>query len=257
MRSSKEKLQMALLTGYFDESGLHEEDVCVVAGFVGNDAQWSAFAADWIPAIKPGKNLHMRKLRWNSHPVAVPKRLARLGPIPHKFNLSPVMAGMKWKDYNSIVKPKNKNKFSHPYVFCALCAIEVVLHEIAEDDEVLFLFDRQEGLRRETMEELRAIVFDWLGADKRVKGIDFMCYEDTVCLDPADYLAYIIRERSLDMNSFKSRAGESIIGAGGNGGWIPEPYLNLLASAKSRPTRDLIEDMMKNPYFRGLIHPER
>lgn len=32
---------MALLTGYFDESGIHEnEHGCVIAGFVGNDAQW-------------------------------------------------------------------------------------------------------------------------------------------------------------------------------------------------------------------------
>ena len=248
---------MALLTAYFDESGVHGGEACIVAGFVGNDAQWGAFAADWVPAIKPSKNLHMRKLRWKNHPEAVAKRLASLGPIPHRYNLRPVMAGLKWQDYNSIVELKNRGKFFQPYILSALCAVEIVLREIAEDDEVLFLFDRQEGRRRETMEELRKIVFDWFGADKRVKGIDFMRFEDTVCLDPADYLAYIVRERSLDMNSFKSRAGESIIGAGGNGGWIHGPYLTLLASAKSRPTRDLIKDMMKNPYFRGLIPSER
>lgn len=108
------------------------------------------------------------------------------------------------------------------------------------------------------MEELRAIVFEWFGADKRVKGIDFMRYEDTVCLDPADYLAYIVRERALDTNSFKSLAGKSIIGPGGNGGWIPAPYLDLLVSAGKRSMQELIEGMMKNPYFRGPIPiPER
>lgn len=244
---------MALLTGYFDESGVHGADVCVVAGFVGNDAQWVAFAADWIPALETAKNLHMTRLRWNQHPDAVAKRLASLGPIPHKYNLRPVMAGLKWQDYNSLVKQKNDSKFSHPYVLCALCAIEIVLHEVAEGDDVLFIFDRQEGLRRETMEELQTIVFDWLGADRRVRGIEFMRHEDTVCLDPADYLAYIVRERSLDQNSFKSRSGESIIGSGGNGGWIPAPYLEILASAKHRPTKDLVQDMMQNPYFRGPI----
>ena len=111
LRSPKEKFQMAVLTGYFDESGIHGADVCVVAGFVGNDAQWGAFASEWIPAIHPARNLHMRRLRWNQHPDATALRLSKLGPIPHKYNLRPVVAGLKWADYNAVVKGKVNERF--------------------------------------------------------------------------------------------------------------------------------------------------
>ena len=96
---------MALLTGYFDESGIHEGDhLCVISGFVGNDAQWTAFAADWIPAVHPRLNLHMKELRWNQHPERIKKLLLKLGPIPYKYNLKPVSVSLSWRDYNSYVK---------------------------------------------------------------------------------------------------------------------------------------------------------
>ena len=253
LRGRKEGFRMALLTGYFDESGIHGADVCVVAGFIGNDAQWQSFIGEWVPAIRPAQNLHMKKLRWNQHPEAVARRLARLGPLPHKYNLHPIMAGMKWRDYNSVVRGKIPGKFTHPYILCALACVSVVLTELAGSDDVYFLLDQQRGLRRESMEELRKIVFGWFGADKRVRGIDFMRRQDTVCLDPADYLAYIVRERSFDMNSLKSRAGESIIGPGGNGGWIPAEHLEQLVAVHgdSRSIQEVVREMMTNPYFRG------
>jgi len=56
-----------MLTGYFDETGLSSaEKVCIVAGFVGNEAQWTSFAAEWISTLGTHReNLHTRKLRWN------------------------------------------------------------------------------------------------------------------------------------------------------------------------------------------------
>lgn len=70
--ATRGKFLMTLLTGYFDESGIHDGDHrCVVGGFVGNDAQWQALVADWIPAIHPRLNLHMTKLRWKQHPERI------------------------------------------------------------------------------------------------------------------------------------------------------------------------------------------
>jgi hypothetical protein len=67
-RGDKDGFLVAILSGYFDESGTHEGDhLCVVSGFVGNDAQWGAFINDWVPAIKPRLNLHMRKLKWKKY----------------------------------------------------------------------------------------------------------------------------------------------------------------------------------------------
>ncbi len=49
-----------MLTAYFDETGLSsDEKVCVVAGFVGNDMQWTSFVADWVPSLGQRKNLHV------------------------------------------------------------------------------------------------------------------------------------------------------------------------------------------------------
>lgn len=139
LRGNKERFKMALLTGYFDESGIHEGDhACVVAGFVGNDAQWHAVAADWIPAIRPRQNLHMKKLKWNRYPDRISKLLSELGPIPHNYNLKPVAIGLKWSDYNSVVKGKLKHKLTHPYMMCAVTAISQVL--VAMPEATVFTF---------------------------------------------------------------------------------------------------------------------
>src|SRR5271157_4452705 len=67
-RGDPNRLMFAMLTGYFDESGIaSNQQLCVVSGFVGNEAQWASFVADWIPALgHHRKNLHMTKLRWRA-----------------------------------------------------------------------------------------------------------------------------------------------------------------------------------------------
>jgi hypothetical protein len=245
---------VAVLSAYFDESGVHGTDVCVVAGFVGNDAQWGAFADDWIKAIRPANNLHMNRLRWNQHPEAVAKRLGKLGPIPHRYNLQGVVGAIKWSDFNAIVKGKVTSRFANAYQMCAYCAISVVLVEVAADDQVYFLFDRQEGIRKQDMERMRDIIYEWAGVDRRVKGIDFIDRESTVCLDPADYLAYIVRERAIAPNSFKAQAGASIIGPGGNGGWMSAQQLQEMVddwADEKKTIHQRLAELSKHPYFRG------
>jgi hypothetical protein len=255
---------MALMTAYFDESGIHEGDhYCVVAGFVGNDAQWQALAADWIPAIKPRNNLHMTELRWNQHPERIAPLLAKTGPIPGKYNLTPVAIGLKWQDYNAIAKGKIREKFTNPYMMCAHCAMATVLYEVIGSDDIYFLFDRQEGLRKETMHTLRDFVFDRVGVDSRIKGLDFIPRKSTVCLDPADYLAFMIREQAMDGNSVKVKMGESILERKPFGGPIRAEQLqwivdNLIADGfvpdsplPPFPEKAVRELMAMNPYWRG------
>lgn len=250
---------MGLLTGYFDESGIHEGDhTCVVAGFVGNDAQWQGFAAEWIPAIRPRLNLHMTKLRWKQHPGRIAPLLAKLGPIPYRYNLRPVFVRLRWSDYNRIVKGNVSARFTNPYALCAVCCMTEVLSNIAGSDEVYFLFDRQEGLRKKTMQELRDLSFDFWGVDSRVKGIDFIPRQSTVCLDPADYLAFVLREKGIDGNSVKVQMGASIMaGRGGYGGTIAADQLKEMVEAWHRHERgqetmlDILASLAKRPFFRG------
>lgn len=250
---------MAVLTAYFDESGIHEGDHrCVVAGFVGNDAQWQAFIADWIPAIRPRANLHMKELRWKQHSRSIGQMLAKLGPIPYKYNLIPVGVSVRWNDYNAIIKgkPRMSPHLSHPYVQCSICCMATVLLEVIAggSDSVYFLFDRQEGLRRETMTFLHSVVFDLAGADSRVQGMDFIKRTSTVCLDPADYLAFILREKYSDESSHKYQMGKSIIHPDiGFGGIIASEQLEWMLDDWNRPRtiKETLSNMAQNPYFRG------
>jgi len=246
---------MALLTGYADESGTHDGDhLCVVAGFIGNDAQWHAFANEWVPAIRPRKNLHMKELRWNRRPSQIATLLGKLGPMPHKYNLTPIAVSLSRKDYLASGLEQISKRFTSPYVVCATCWIAVALGEVAERDDLYFLFDRQEGLRREAIEAIRNFSFEYCGIDSRFKGAEFMNKADTVCLDPADYLAYIVRERGIDMQSFKSKAGASIMGTGkGYGGRMHRDDVMALAQWWQNPPTVLenLIDLSKNPYFRG------
>lgn len=253
---------MALLTAYFDESGINKaEQLCVVAGFVGNDAQWVSFIHDWIEAIKPRHNLHMRKLRWNQHPGRIAPLLAKLGPIPYRYNLTPVYCGMWQKDYAEIMEGKVRAKFTTPYMTCAQTCMAITLHEIAKSDDVLFVFERQR-VNQSAMENLKSFVFGLIGVDSRVQDIMFSTAKKTVCLDPADYLAYQFREWKINSKSIKAKMGMSILGGDPHGGILTREQIrqktdDLVKSGivpggpPSKPTKELIRQLMKNPYFRG------
>ena len=246
---------MALLTAYFDESGINpDEHTCVVAGFIGNNEQWTALADDWIKAIHPRKNLHMRALRWKQHPDRVEKVLAKTGPIPSKYNLTPVGVSLGWDDYSRIAKGKVSEEYRTPYMLCAVAAVSVVLLEVVgKNDEVYFLFDRHEGLRTETMNAVRDVGFEWFGMDSRYRGLDFIPRKPTVCLDPGDYLAYILRESAIDPRSYKARVGKSIINRKIHGGKIPVRYFQWLVDGDQRPDglERAIHDLAQHPFFRG------
>ena len=216
-RGKRERLKIAvLLTANFDESGTgHNEQLCVVAGFVGNDAQWASFIADWIPALgHHRKNLHMTKLRWNQRYDVIAESLALLGQIPHRYNLAPVNVRMWHRDHQEIVEGNVSSEFTSPYQLCATTCIQTVLSEIAgPDDEVLFIFDRQEGKRAEQMNKFRDWVYGWAKLDKRIRDINFVPRETTVCLDPADYLAFQLHHHGLDPESSKAKAGMPILAA--------------------------------------------
>jgi hypothetical protein len=246
---------MALLTAYFDESGIHAGDHrCVVAGFVGNDAQWHSFIKDWVDAILPRKNLHMKELPWSRHPERIPPLLEKLGPIPHKYNLRPVQVSVVWSDFISVVKGKVSQKFINPYMLCAVCCMSVVFAEMAGTDDVYFLFDRQEGLRKEAMEAIRTFSFEVAGVDSRFKGADFIRGTNTVCLDPADYLAYIVREHGIDSESFKFKSGISILGTKGvYGGKMARDDLAAMVEwwQQDHTPKEILANLSKNPFFRG------
>jgi hypothetical protein len=204
------KCRVAMLTAYFDESGIHEGDhLCVVAGYIGNEAQWASFAAEWIPALGKRKNLHMKELRW-SKPKRIERLLAKLGPIPERHNLFPVFGGVWQRDYDAVIKGKVKKTFSTPYMLAAQVCMHASLEFTSKSDDIGFVFHRQDNFE-DSMQRLGDVVFNVAKLEPRVKGITFLAQEATVCLDPADYLAFQLREFWTDKDSLRSKLGAPIM----------------------------------------------
>jgi hypothetical protein len=258
-RRDPTKLKLAMLTAYFDESGTaSSEKLCMVAGFVGNDAQWASFAHDWIPALgHHRKNLHLTKLRWNQRYDQIVSDLARLGPIPHRYNLAPVRVGMWHQDFEELMKGKINETYANPYITCAIASISTVMEEVAgPTDEVMFIFDRQEGRRAHAMERLYKIVFKLSKLDRRVVDIVFRSRHSTVCLDPADFLAFEAREYAVNKESKKAKAALPIVLAEkGYGGilerdqvkYIADRYIasGLVPGGKKKMSNELMSALLK------------
>jgi len=231
-RGNPQKVQLAMLTAYLDETGTgSKERLCVVGGFVGNEAQWTSFAADWIPALgTQRKNLHLSKLRWKRRYSKIVDDLARLGPIPHRYNLSPVYIGMWHQDFIDFFKGKVRERFTNPYMTCAQICMATILHGIGgPNEEIEFIFDRQEGRRAQTVEALHRVVFKFAKMEPRVKNIDFRPMWSTVCLDPADYLVFALREEFLDKTSLKAKASSPILVKPIRGGILTRAHVKKMA----------------------------
>ena len=203
-----------MLTAYFDESGTARADkLCAVSGFIGNEKQWESFIAEWF-AVRGAATppLHLTKLRWKKHYSSICRTLARLGSIPHHYNLTPISMQVWHRDYDDFIKGKVVDEI-HPYTFCAQACIALTLENISVSDEVMFIFDRREGTHARWMKRLHDVVFKLHDLDPRVKDLDFRPMKTTPCLEAADYLAYAVREHKIDHTSLKAKATAPILAA--------------------------------------------
>jgi hypothetical protein len=175
------------------------------------------------------------------------------------------MAAIRWSDYDSIVKGKINEEFVTPYMLCAhLCMIESLFNIVGSDD-VCFLFDRQESVRKETMNKLRDVMYGRIGVDRRVHKIDFIDRHTTICLDPADCLAFTLYHEGIKSNSDKATFGASICGPKGSkgisGGKVHPSQLRwmvrdaqakgMFPGGKQKFPVEAIRELMNHPYWRG------
>jgi hypothetical protein len=230
-RCDPRKLKLAMLTAYFDESGTgRKEQLCVVGGFVGNEAQWASFVNDWIKALNPRENLHLTKLRWNRRYDKIVNDLALLGPIPRRYNLTPVFVGMWHKDFEDFFKGRVRESFTNPYMTCVQQAMAVALHYlVGKDDKIQFILDWQEGARARTMDKLHNTAFKFAKMEPRLNTIEFKPMRDTVCLDPADYLVFSIRENAIDPTSDRAKASAPILAKPLYGGILKREEVEKMA----------------------------
>ncbi len=81
------------------------------------------------------------------------------------------------------------------------------------------------------MDALHQMVFKFAKMDRRVKNIDFRPMWSTVCLDPADYLVFALRENSIDETSKKAKATLPILSKPIHGGNLTRAQVQAMADA--------------------------
>lgn len=200
---------MCILTAYMDESGIHDRDWCVVAGFIGNDEQWKDCIKKWRVGLGKSRGLHMRTLRWHKT-ERVRKLLDTLGPIPESCGLKKIWAALRLQDYEDLLPEELKeNPEISPYMLCTAVIFARTAKMVPSGQRIAFVFALQKRYSR-----LVALPVWFLR--HFVSGRFSVTYltERTMLTEPADYLAFEIRQTQIDINSKKSRLGRSIIGDG-------------------------------------------
>lgn len=198
---------LCMLRVYFDESGHHGGRFCVVAGFIGNEDQWTEFEKSWLVALAPRKHLHMNGLRWTKPRTA--RLLARLGPVPHKHGLMPVVGVVTHSAYAAAIAPTMP--FLKPWLLCVGMCARDILRWLPPYETIKFVFEQQTEYERHVQMLYSAMLA--LGAtEPRFVGLEFVRKQATYCTEPADYLAFQWREFCANKDSHKATLGLSIMG---------------------------------------------
>ena len=214
---------LLMLRAYIDESGHESKGWMSLAGFLGREEQWRDFVPKWKSALGPQRKfLHMRRLRWKKD--STKQLLARLGPIPEKCGLEAVMAGVRFQDYEDLVSGTPDEKLLKGYIACLIPMVIQILRGIPDDERIELVFEEQReyapfvdmALPFAAMPEPWKLTKD--GRPKLAKW-SFVPKGSTVMTDPADYLAFALREVWTDRKSKKAEWCKPILASGSGEGY--------------------------------------
>lgn len=213
-----------MLTTYMDESGIHDRDWCVVAGFLGTDDQWKNLAGQWKEGLqKHGKSsLHMKLLRW-SKPHRFAPLLQTLGPIPANCGLTRIFGVLRLADYEDLLPDDPEVRITmSPYMMGATWCFSRTFANIPESERVNFVFERQDLYSR--WKYLLESLFGMIYGSRLV--IRYVGKDTTSLTQPADYLAFAIRYMQISPTSPRAQLTKSIVGdARGYGAQITREYV--------------------------------
>lgn len=206
-----------MLTVYLDESGQETKDFVVIAGFVGTENQWESFIPEWRKGLGKRQSLHVRELYWNE--PRTEQLLARLGPIPYRHGLTPVIGGVRVSDYLDLLDNPVEQLMISGYA-CALHPILIHVMMASGSERVKWVFEEQpyyEPVARSIFK-----MCDVYGAKARLAGLEFVPKSSTMLTQPADYLAYATIQHLRDPDSKKAKWCSPIRGDGKSLGLIPD-----------------------------------
>jgi hypothetical protein len=209
-----------MMRAYIDESGHEGKGWMFLAGYLGNCEQWKKFADAWNIGLGPQrKSLHMTDLRWNQDRTK--RLLERLGPIPEACGLTPILSGLRFGDYEDLISGTPAAKLLKGWLACHHPLVLQTLRVVPDDQRLELVFEEQ---REYQVYASMALAGDlaipnhpWKrtreGKPKIAKW-SFVPKGSTIMTDPADYLAFALREVWTDKNSKKSEWCRPILKSG-------------------------------------------
>ena len=210
-----------MLRAYLDESGHESKDWMALAGYIGHKEQWRKFTTQWKTGLGPQrKALHMNELRWKKDSTRI--LLERLGPIPEKCGLDGVMGGVRYQDYEDLVVGTDDEKIMKAYIACLIPMVINVLRGTPQDERIELVFEEQREYMPFTDLALRMF---WIPSPSapwkfnkegkpRLATWAWVKKHSTILTDPADYLAFALRENWSHPESKKAKWCMPILNSG-------------------------------------------
>ncbi len=217
---------LLMLRAYLDESGHESKGWMFLAGWLGNSEQWTKFATEWKKGLGPQRKfLHMTDLRWNQERTR--KLLARLGPIPESCGLKGLLGGVRFEDYEDLVTGTPEAKLMKGYMACLFPLVEQTLKGIPKEERIELVFEHQREyepfvdmvLPTFTVPNRHAPWHMMLNGKPKLAKWGFVPKGSTILADPADYLAFALREAWTDKTSKKAQWCSPILKAGDGTGF--------------------------------------
>ncbi len=198
-----------MLTAYLDESG-HESDLVIVAGFLGNDEQWTQCAELWRKGLGPQRRyLHMKKLRFNK--FGIRRMLETLGAIPHDCGLRAIMSVTPVNYYSDLVNGTMAEKLVKGYYLSVISIIDTIVKRIPKDERVKLVFEQQDEYEKGTRIIFNSSNHKTPSGEPKLAGIEYIPKDSSVLTQPADYLSFALLQGFRDQTSKKYRWSEPIL----------------------------------------------
>jgi len=189
-----------------------------VAGWVGTEESWSDFVPKWQMALGKRRNLHMTDLRWNQHRTR--RLLERLGPIPHESGLESAMGGVRFGDYEDLLPDDDARRLHAGYMACLHPMVIQLMKGFPRTERFEFTFEEQKQYAPVVEQALSVLchreafvgqtllngeMFFAPDGRPRIAKWSFVPKGSTIMIDPADYLAFAIREANTSPRSKKTQ----------------------------------------------------
>jgi hypothetical protein len=200
-----------MLIGYFDESGHESREWVSVGGFIGNPGHWEAFVPAWKAALGQRKTLHMNSLRWKQERTQT--LLARLGPIPHQCGLHGARGVVRVSDFIDLTESKGDDSHYTGYFACLNVIVPQLLRGTPKHERIEFVFEQQKEYAHAVEATMAFYTHRTFGPRyafssnglPRIAKWSFVPKGTTVMTDPADYLAFALREMHEHPSSQKTK----------------------------------------------------